>query len=50
MHTETDQRLKWETLSRLTGHSVRYLIIRAWVRGLWPVATLTALYAYALTK
>lgn len=33
MNAETDPRTKWATLSRYTGHSVRYLRIRAAVRA-----------------
>lgn len=53
MHTEIDQLTKWQTLSKITGHSVRYLRIRAAVRVTlaWaPIAGLIALYGHALAK
>lgn len=33
MHAETDQATYWQTMARLTGHTVRYLKVRAWVRA-----------------
>lgn len=53
MHIESDRALYWQTMSNLTGHSVRYLRIRSAVRrALAVLATLSApvAYAYALTK
>lgn len=50
MHTDKDDATMYATLARYTGHSVRYLRVRAVVRASWPVALLSALYAYALTK
>ena len=34
MHAETDRATYWQTVSRLTGHSVRYLKVRACVRAM----------------
>lgn len=50
MHTETDRATYWHTMARLTGHSVRYLKVRAVVRLAWPTALLSSLFAFALTK
>ena len=50
MHTDTDRATYWQTLSNITGRSVRYLKVRAVVRMAWPTALLSALFAYALTK
>lgn len=53
MHIESDRALYWQTMSNLTGHSVRYLRIRSAVRRalVWcPVLALIPLYANALTK
>lgn len=50
MHADTDRALYWQTMARLTGHSVRYLRTRAVVRAVWPIALLSALMSYALTK
>lgn len=53
MHIESDRALYWQTMSNLTGHTVRYLRIRSAVRrALAVLATLSApvAYAYALTK
>lgn len=33
MHAETDTATYWQTMARLTGHSVRYLRIRSCVRA-----------------
>lgn len=49
MHTETDVMTKWRTLSNITGKPIRYYVLRAWVRGLWPVAVLSAAWAWALS-
>lgn len=50
MHAESDRSLYWQTMARLTGHSVRYLKVRAVVRAAWPLALLSSLFAFALTK
>lgn len=50
MHTDADTATYWQTMARLTGHSVRYLKVRAVVRAAWPVALLSSLFAFALTK
>jgi len=34
MHTEQDRATYYATMSKYTGHSARYLRVRAWVRGL----------------
>lgn len=33
MHAESDQATYYETMSKYTGHSRRYLVVRAWVRA-----------------
>ena len=33
MHAETDRATYWQTLARLTGHSERYLKVRAAARA-----------------
>lgn len=48
MHTETDHATYWQTMARLTGHSTRYLKVRAWVRALLCTVPITAAYVYAL--
>lgn len=50
MHTETDTRTKWDTMARYTGHSVRYLRLRAAVRVCVALLPLMGTYAYALTS
>lgn len=50
MNAETDRTGYWENMSRWTGHSVRYLKVRAVVRMAWPTALLSSLFALALTK
>lgn len=50
MHTHNDKATYYSTMSRLTGHSTRYLIVRAWVRAAVAVVPLSALFAYSLTK
>lgn len=50
MHTEQDRATYWQTLSRLTGHTVRYLKLRAWVRATVVAVPLASLFTYALTK
>lgn len=34
MHTDTDKGTYYATMARLTGHSRRYLVVRAWVRAM----------------
>lgn len=48
MHTDTDQATYWQTMSRITGHTVRYLKVRAWVRALVAVVPITAAFLSAL--
>jgi hypothetical protein len=49
MHTDTDRATYYATMTRLTGHSRRYLVVRAWVRAIVAVVPITAAYAYALS-
>lgn len=48
MHAETDRATYFQTLSRMTGHSVRYLRVRAAVRVSWTLAILPI--AYLISK
>lgn len=48
MHAETDQAGYYATLSKLTGHSVRYLRVRACVRAALVVACTVLPFAHAL--
>ena len=50
MHTDTDKATYYGTMSRLTGHSVRYLRVRTAVRLCVALAPLSALFSFALTK
>lgn len=50
MHTDTDKATYYATMSRLTGHSVRYLKVRTAVRLCVALAPLSALFSFALTK
>lgn len=45
MHTDTDQATYYATMTMLTGHSRRYLVVRRWVRT--AVATVPILSAFA---
>lgn len=49
MHTDTDQATYYATMTRLTGHSRRYLVARAWVRAAVAIVPISAAYAYALS-
>ncbi|QWS69375.1 hypothetical protein SEA_NECROPHOXINUS_125 [Microbacterium phage Necrophoxinus] len=49
MHAESDSTGYYAALSRLTGHSVRYLRIRAAVRAVVAIVPISAAYAYALS-
>lgn len=40
MHADTDMATYWQTMSRMTGHTVRYLKLRALVRGALVVCAL----------
>lgn len=44
MHADTDMATYWQTMARLTGHTPRYLKVRAWVRA--TVATVPLLSAF----
>lgn len=48
MHTEQDKATYWQTMARLTGHTVRYLKVRAWVRAMVAVVPITAAFVSAL--
>ena len=48
MHAETDTATYWQTMARLTGHSVRYLKVRAWVRAMVCVLPLAIPFASLL--
>lgn len=50
MHTDTDRATYYGTMSRLTGHSVRYLKVRTAARLCVTLAPLSALFSFALTK
>lgn len=50
MHAETDTAMYWQTMARLTGHSVRYLRVRTLVRVALPMGVLSSLFTFALTK
>lgn len=50
MHTDADKDTYYGTMSRLTGHSVRYLKVRTAVRLCVALAPLSALFSFALTK
>lgn len=50
MHTDTDQATYWQTMARLTGHSVRYLKVRAWVRAGVATVPIVSAFAYALSN
>lgn len=51
MHADTDTATYYATMARLTGHTRRYLAVRAWVRTtVATVPLLSAAIAYLLTK
>ena len=50
MHTDTDKATYYGTMSRLTGHSVRYLKARTAVRLCVTLVPFSALFSFALTK
>ncbi|QDH48015.1 hypothetical protein SEA_HUBBS_121 [Microbacterium phage Hubbs] len=51
MHADTDQATYYATMARLTGHSRRYLVVRAWVRAAVATVPLVSTFAaYLLTK
>lgn len=50
MHTDTDKATYYSTMSRLTGHGVRYLKARTAVRVCVALIPLSALFSFALTK
>lgn len=51
MHAETDKATYYATMQKYTGHSVRYLRVRAWVRAAVVAVPLLAPFtAYLLTK
>ncbi|QCS26949.1 hypothetical protein SEA_HORTUS1_7 [Microbacterium phage Hortus1] len=45
MHTENDRATYYATMRKYTGHSRRYLVVRAWVRA--AVATLPIAVPFA---
>ena len=50
MHADTDRATYYGTMSRLTGHSVRYLKVRTAVRVCVALIPFSALFSFALTK
>ena len=48
MHSETDTATYWQTMSRMTGHTVRYLKVRALVRGALVACALVIPFASVL--
>ena len=50
MHTDTDKATYYGTMSRLTGHSVRYLKVRTAVRLCVALLPMSTLFSFALTK
>lgn len=50
MHTEIDSLTKWQTLSNITGKSVRYYRVRSAVRAVVATVPLLASFIYALTR
>lgn len=50
MHTEQDTATYYATMSRLTGHSRRYLVVRAWVRAALVTCALVIPFASTLAK
>lgn len=50
MHTDTDKATYYSTMSRMTGHSVRYLRVRTAVRVCVALIPLSTLFSLALTK
>lgn len=50
MHIEADRATYYATMTRLTGHSRRYLVVRAWVRALLPLSVLVSAFSIALSK
>ena len=50
VHTDTDKATYYGTMSRLTGHSVRYLKVRTAVRLCVALLPMSTLFSFALTK
>lgn len=50
MHSEHDKATYFHTLSRMTGHSVRYLRVRAAVRAAWMLTILPVAYLISTTR
>lgn len=48
MHAETDRATYYQTMRLYTGHSRRYLIVRAWVRAIVAVGPITAAFIHNL--
>lgn len=48
MHTDTDQATYYATMRKYTGHSRRYLMVRAWVRTVVAVVPVTLAFVSAL--
>ena len=50
MHTDTDKATYYGTMSRLTGHGVRYLKVRTAVLLCVALLPMSTLFSFALTK
>lgn len=50
MHADTDQATYWKTMARLTGHSTRYLKVRACVRAMVCLIPVAVPFASILTS
>lgn len=50
MHTLNDTRTRDNTLRLYTGHSRRFLRVRAWVRAALCIVPITAAYAHYLAS
>lgn len=48
MHADTDMATYWQTMARMTGHSVRYLKVRALVRATLCTLALVVPFASAI--
>jgi len=48
MHADTDTATYYATMTRLTGHSRRYLVVRAWVRAALCTCAVVVPFASAL--
>lgn len=50
MHAETDRATYYATMTRLTGRSRRYLIVRSWVRAAFVTGALLIPFATNIVK